>query len=51
MSTDSLLHIWEAASSQPYQPVVSKDAQFTVASVLLLIGNSFEQFLYFALLT
>jgi hypothetical protein len=38
MSTP-LLDVWEAAASSPYQPSISKDAQFTLGASLLLIGT------------
>jgi hypothetical protein len=38
MSGTPLLDIWEASSSQPFQPTISKDAQFNVGFTLLLFG-------------
>jgi hypothetical protein len=39
MSSQSLLDVWEAASSSPYQPTIGKNSQFTVGFILLLIGR------------
>lgn len=33
-----LLEIWEAASASPYQPTVSKNSQFAVGFILLLLA-------------
>ncbi|KAF2454755.1 hypothetical protein BDY21DRAFT_290944 [Lineolata rhizophorae] len=41
MSATPLLDVWEAASANPYQPTVSKDSQFTVGFILLLIAFIF----------
>lgn len=35
-----LLEIWEAASASPYQTTVSKNSQFAVGFILLLLGKS-----------
>jgi hypothetical protein len=40
MSTP-LKELWDAASGQPYYPLVGKDGQFTVGFTLLLFGMSF----------
>ncbi|KAK1470569.1 repair protein Rad1/Rec1/Rad17 [Colletotrichum cuscutae] len=34
----SLLEVWQAAASTPFQPAVAKDSQFFIAFLLLLIG-------------
>ncbi|KAJ4292688.1 checkpoint clamp complex protein Rad1 [Kalmusia sp. IMI 367209] len=39
MSTP-LLDVWEAAAASPYHPSLSKDSQFTVGALLLLIGQA-----------
>jgi len=36
----SLNEVWEAASANPYTPLVSKDSQFLVGFTLLLTGES-----------
>lgn len=33
-----ILEIWEAASALPYQPAVSKNSQFAVGFILLLLA-------------
>jgi len=38
MSSTPLHDVWEAASANPYQPTVGKNAQFTVGFTLLLIA-------------
>ena len=38
MSSSSLLEVWEAAASNPFHPIVSKDSQFYVGFTLLLAG-------------
>ncbi|KAL7939679.1 hypothetical protein V8C35DRAFT_275481 [Trichoderma chlorosporum] len=36
---DSSLHqVWQAAAGSPFLPVIAKESQFTVASVLLTLG-------------
>ncbi|RFU78701.1 dna repair [Trichoderma arundinaceum] len=36
---DSSLHqVWQAAAGSPFLPVVAKESQFTIASVLLSLG-------------
>ncbi|KAJ5089400.1 hypothetical protein N7532_008084 [Penicillium argentinense] len=37
----SLNEVWEAASASPFQPVVSKDGQFSVGFSLLLLALIF----------
>lgn len=39
-STPSLLEVWQSASTSPFQPVVSKDYQFYLGSLLLSAGTS-----------
>ncbi|WPH03283.1 Hypothetical protein R9X50_00616000 [Acrodontium crateriforme] len=34
----ALQELWEASASQPFQPTISKDSQFTVGAVLLLLA-------------
>ncbi|GJD02819.1 DNA repair protein [Colletotrichum higginsianum IMI 349063] len=34
----SLLEVWQAAASTPFNPAVGKDSQFFIAFLLLLIG-------------
>lgn len=36
--SQSLLDIWEASASQPFEPAVSKEQHFTVAFTLLLFA-------------
>lgn len=38
MSSADLLQVWEAAKADPFYPSVSKNSQFAVGFVLLLIG-------------
>jgi cell cycle checkpoint protein len=38
MSAAPLLKVWEASSSQPFQPTVGKDAQFNVGFTLILFS-------------
>jgi hypothetical protein len=40
MSTADLLQVWEAAKADPFYPSVSKDSQFFIGALLLLIGMS-----------
>lgn len=35
----SLKGIWEAANGNEYSPAISKDGQFTLGLVLLVLGN------------
>ncbi|KAJ5637980.1 hypothetical protein N7490_007859 [Penicillium lividum] len=37
----SLNEVWEAASATPFQPIVSKDSQFSIGFNLLLCDRSF----------
>jgi hypothetical protein len=37
-SEEQLLAVWNAASSHPFQPLVAKDWQLTIAFLLLLAG-------------
>ncbi|KAK1455281.1 repair protein Rad1/Rec1/Rad17 [Colletotrichum melonis] len=40
----SLLEVWQAAASTPFQPAVAKDSQFFIAFLLLLIGVAITGF-------
>lgn len=35
----SLIEVWDAAPANSFQPIVSKDSQFTVGFNLLMIGT------------
>ena len=41
MSATPLRDIWEASASQPFQPSIGKDSQFTIGFALLLISLIF----------
>ncbi|KAK1636042.1 DNA repair exonuclease rad1 [Colletotrichum phormii] len=43
----SLLEVWQAAASTPFQPAVAKDSQFFIAFLLLLIGVAITGFFAF----
>ena len=38
MSATPLHDLWEASASQPYEPTIGKNSQFTVGFTLLLIA-------------
>ncbi|EMC98941.1 hypothetical protein BAUCODRAFT_145940 [Baudoinia panamericana UAMH 10762] len=42
MSASPLLDLWEASASQPFQPTIGKNTQFTVGFVLLFTALVFS---------